>query len=154
MIALAAQVEMWRKNGKNWAPRLISLVSPHFRHYLSLEPGDQTPVSTLPCKGMRVSFAEEGMHTMRKIILAAAIATSALGLAACSGETATETEEAVDAMAADAEANADAAAEGAEAAVDATAEGAEAAAEGAADAATEAADAAAATAEAATEAAE
>jgi hypothetical protein len=79
--------------------------------------------------------------TMRKIVLAAAIATSALGLAACSGETATETEEAVDAMAADAEANADAAAEGAEAAADAAAEGAEDAAAAAADAAAEGADA-------------
>ena len=44
---------------------------------------------------------------MRKIILAAAIATSALGLAACSESTETETEEAVDAMAADAEAAGD-----------------------------------------------
>lgn len=87
---------------------------------------------------------------MRKIILAAAIATSALGLAAC-GETATETGETVDAMAADAEVNADAAVEGAEAAVDATAEEvADATAEGA-EAAADAAAAVAAEAEAAAE---
>ena len=45
---------------------------------------------------------------MRKFVLAAAVATSVLGLAACS-ETATEAGETVDAMAADAEANAEAA---------------------------------------------
>lgn len=44
---------------------------------------------------------------MRKIILAAAVATSALGLAACSNNTEAETDEAVVAMEADAEANAD-----------------------------------------------
>lgn len=61
---------------------------------------------------------------MRKIILAAAIATSALGLAAC-GETAKETDDMGEAMAADAEANAEAVeatAEEAGAAMEATGE--------------------------------
>jgi hypothetical protein len=61
---------------------------------------------------------------MRKIILAAAIATSALGLAAC-GETANEAGDLDEAMAADAEANAEAveaAAEEGAANVDAAAE--------------------------------
>lgn len=89
---------------------------------------------------------------MRKIILAAAIATSALGLAACSGETATT--ETTDEMAADAEANADAMPAEGETAVEAAADATVDAAEATADAATAAADAAAATAEAATEAAE
>jgi ABC-type glycerol-3-phosphate transport system substrate-binding protein len=43
---------------------------------------------------------------MRKFVLAAAIATSALGLAACS-ETADQADDTVDAMAADAEAEMD-----------------------------------------------
>jgi hypothetical protein len=115
---------------------------PQFCHYLRPEPVREKPVSTLSRKG-RVSFVEEGIHTMRKIILAAAIATSALGLAACSEKTETETGEAVDAMAADAEAATDTAVEGAEAAADATAEGAEAAADAAADTAEATADAAA-----------
>jgi hypothetical protein len=76
---------------------------------------------------------KEGRHTMRKIILAAAIATSALGLAACSQQTETKTEEAVDAMAADAEAATDAAVEGAQDAAAASAEGVEAAADKAAE---------------------
>ena len=86
---------------------------------------------------------------MRKIVLAAAIATSAFGLAACS-ETTEAAGETVDAMAADAEANAEAAgemagemageaADAAEGAADAAGE----AAEGAADAAGEAVDGAA-----------
>ncbi len=45
---------------------------------------------------------------MRKIILAAAVATSALGLAACSNNAERETDEAVEAIEADAEVNADA----------------------------------------------
>ena len=83
---------------------------------------------------------------MRKFVLAAAIATSALGLAAC-GETADSVEGTDEAMAADAEAiSEDATATGEEAA-DATAE----AAEGAADAVEEAAEEAAADAEATVE---
>jgi hypothetical protein len=67
---------------------------------------------------------------MRKFVLAAAIAGSALGLAACS-ETAVEAEDTVDAMAADVEANT-------EAAGDAVAEGAADVVEGAEEAAAEA----------------
>jgi hypothetical protein len=82
---------------------------------------------------------------MRKIVLAAAIATSALGLAAC-GETANEASDMADAMAADAESISDEATamteEGAEAAA---AEGA--AASDAAGAVADAAEAAAAEAE-------
>lgn len=67
---------------------------------------------------------------MRKIILAAAVAGSALGLAACS-ETADQAGETVDAMAADTEANAEAvagaAAEAGEAVEGAAADTAEAA---------------------------
>ena len=68
---------------------------------------------------------------MRKIVLAAAVAASALGLAACS-ETADSAAETADAMAADAEANTDAMVEATDEAADATAEavdGAEEAAE-------------------------
>lgn len=77
---------------------------------------------------------------MRKIILAAAIATSVFGLAACSDNAETETEEAVDAMAADAEANADGTGEAIEGAVTGTAAEVEADAEAAADTATKTAD--------------
>ena len=69
---------------------------------------------------------------MRKFVLAAAIATSALGLAACQ-ETADSAGETVDAMAADAEANAEAAGEaveGAAAEADEAAANAEAMMEG------------------------
>lgn len=65
---------------------------------------------------------------MRKIILAAAIATSALGLAACSENAETETDEAVDAIAADA----DQAGEEIETTTEATGENVEAAADKAA----------------------
>ena len=61
---------------------------------------------------------------MRKIVLAAAIATSALGLAAC-GETAEQAGETVDAMAADAEANAEAAGDAVEGAAERGREGVE-----------------------------
>ena len=59
----------------------------------------------------RVTFSlklalKQGIIIMRKIIFAAAIATSALGLAACS-ETATEADDMADAMAADADAMAE-----------------------------------------------
>lgn len=77
---------------------------------------------------------------MRKFVLAAAIATSALGLAACS-ETADSAGETVDAMAADAEANAEAAGEMAGEAADATTEAAEGAADATGEAAGDAADA-------------
>ena len=73
---------------------------------------------------------------MRKIILAAAIATSALGLAACSENAETETEEAVDAMAADA----DEAGDDLEAAADETSDNVEAAADEAANDAVKTAD--------------
>lgn len=69
------------------------------------------------------SLADQGIEIMRKIVLAAAIATSALGLAAC-GETAEQADETADAMAADAEANAEAVEEAADEAADATAEAA------------------------------
>ncbi|MGQ7830014.1 hypothetical protein [Altererythrobacter sp. Z27] len=76
------------------------------------------------CFGGRAeTLADQGIKPMRKIVLAAAVAVSALGLAACS-ETAEEAGETADAMAADAEANADAAVEATEEAVDATAEAA------------------------------
>lgn len=71
---------------------------------------------------------------MRKIVLAAAIATSALGLAAC-GETAEQAGDLDEAMAADAEANAEAV----EAAADEAAAEVDAAAADAANAADEAA---------------
>ena len=73
--------------------------------------------------GRAESLADQGIELMRKIVLAAAIATSALGLAACS-ETADTAGETADAMAADAEANADAMADAAGEAADATAEAA------------------------------
>lgn len=72
---------------------------------------------------------------MRKFVLAAAIATSALGLAACS-ETAEQAGETVDAMAADTEANAEAAGEMADEMADDAAESVD----GVADEAGEAAD--------------
>jgi hypothetical protein len=100
----------------------------------------RTGLDALPLLG-GVFFAAKGIHTMRKIILAAAIATSALGLAACSEKAETETVEATDAMAADAEAAGDAVADSAEGAADATTDGVEAAADNAADAAAETADA-------------
>lgn len=53
--------------------------------------------------GNRIPLADQGFELMRKIVLAAAIAGSALGLAACS-EAADEAADAADAMAADAEA--------------------------------------------------
>lgn len=69
---------------------------------------------------------------MRKIILAAAIATAALGLSACSNNTETEGEETVEAMNADAEANLDSAGESIEdTAVEGTQEIKDAAAEAA-----------------------
>jgi hypothetical protein len=114
-------------------------VLPQFRHYLQREPEQTKPVAVLFCKKAR-HLPEEGFQPMRKIILAAALATSALGLAACSQKAENETSEAVEAMAADAEAATDAAAEGAEAAADASAEGVEAAADKAAEAAEAAAD--------------
>ncbi|MDA0820122.1 MAG: hypothetical protein O3C52_04795 [Proteobacteria bacterium] len=71
---------------------------------------------------------------MRKIVLAAAFATSALGLAACS-ETADSAAETEDAMAADAEANTDAMVEATDEAAaetaDETAEAVDGAVEGA-----------------------
>jgi hypothetical protein len=76
---------------------------------------------------------------MRKIILAAAIATSALGLAACGNEAETETDETVEAMTTDADA-ADNAGEEIEATVTEGAADVEAAAEGAADNAVKTAD--------------
>jgi len=85
--------------------------------------------------GNRIPLADQGFELMRKIVLAAAIAGSALGLAACS-EAADEADAAADAMAADAEAVAE----------EATAE--------VADAAEEVADAAEETVEEVTEAAE
>ena len=94
------------------------------------------------CWRIQNLLADQGFEIMRKIVLAAAIATSALGLAACS-ETAEEAGEAVDAMAADAEANAEAVADAAGEAADATAEAAGDAAEaveGAVEEATEAAE--------------
>jgi hypothetical protein len=107
---------------------------PQFRHYL-------------PAKSCETAFRaksrylpEKGFQPMRKITLAAAIATSALGLAACSGTAENEPGEAVAAMAADAEAADDAAEDGGEAAAATGDESAEAAAEKAADAAQAAAD--------------
>lgn len=88
---------------------------------------------------MALSLADQGFELMRKIVLAAAIAGSALGLAACS-ETAEQAGETADAMAADAEANVEAMAEGAEGAVDAMAEGAEEAGDAMAEAAEDAAE--------------
>ncbi len=79
---------------------------------------------------------------MRKFVLAAAIATSALGLAACS-ETAEQTGETTDAMASDADAAVNATAE----TVDEAATDTEVAVEGAADETAAAADEAAADAE-------
>jgi hypothetical protein len=143
---------MWQKKGKIWALCLNSLALPQSCHYLELEPGNNAGLDTNR-KGVCHSLTK-GIHIMRKIIMAAAIATSALGLAACSGETATETEEAADAMAADAEANADAAVEGAAEATDAAAEATEAAADATVAAAEGAADAAEATADEAMKAAE
>ena len=70
---------------------------------------------------------------MRKIILAAAIAASALGLAACSEATEEKSADAVEAMAADAEANVDNAGEAIEGAADESAANIEAAADNAAD---------------------
>ncbi len=72
---------------------------------------------------------------MRKIILAAAIATSALALAACSGNTEESADETVDAMATDAAAADDAVSQDVESAATATADDVEAAADEAADAA-------------------
>jgi hypothetical protein len=134
------QVELWQKYGKIWARRLIPLVTPQFCHYLGCEP-DDTNRSRRPLTSGGVFFAAKGIYTMRKIILAAAIATSALGLAACTEKAETETGEATDAMAADAEAAGDAVADSAETAADATTTGVEDAAENAADAAEETADA-------------
>ncbi len=74
---------------------------------------------------------------MRKIVLAAAVAGSALGLAACS-ETAEQAGETAEAMAADTEANVEAMAEEAGDAVEGAAEAVEDAAEGAAEAAEDA----------------
>lgn len=72
---------------------------------------------------------------MRKIILAAAVATAALGLSACGSNTEAETDDKVEAMDADAEANLDSAGDAIEgAAVEGTQEIKEAAAEAADDA--------------------
>jgi hypothetical protein len=151
------KAKKWQDLGATPYFACVAAIAPLFR---SSNRGS-LPVSTLPLKKGCVTFADKGFHTMRKIILAAAIATSALGLAACSGETAGETAEAADAMAADAEANADAAVEAAGEATEAAGEATEAAGEaveGAADAtaaaATDAADAAEATADEAMKAAE
>lgn len=131
------------KLGRIWQPMpQFTCIAPILPLFETSNRNHIRPVSTLSRKG-RVSFVEEGIHTMRKIILAAAIATSALGLAACSETTETEAGEAVDAAATDAAAATDTAVEGAEAAADATAEGAEAAADAAADTAEATADAAA-----------
>ena len=65
---------------------------------------------------------------MRKIVFAAAVATSALGLAAC-GETADAVGDVAESVEADVEANAEAVAEGAEGAMEEVAEGAEGAME-------------------------
>lgn len=96
-----------------------------------------------PRRGVRVLFAEKGIFIMRKIVLAAAVATSALGLAAC-GETADAVADTGEAIAADAgsvvEAGTDAVGDAAEATGDAVEGAADAtteAAEGAADAATD-----------------
>ena len=71
---------------------------------------------------------------MRKIVFSPPLSPLRLWASLLAAKpTTTESEEAVDAMAADAEANADAAAEGAEAAADAAAEGAEEAADAAAE---------------------
>lgn len=86
------------------------------------------------------TLVEEEFFIMRKFVLAAVVATSALGLAAC-GETADKAGETVDAMAADAEANAEAAGEMVEGAADATTEAAGDAADATSEAAGDAADA-------------
>ena len=99
------------------------------------------------------SLVEQGFCTMRKFVLAAAIATSALGLAACS-ETAEQAGETVDAMAADAEANAEAAGEMVGEAAEATGEAVEGAADATGEAVEGAAEAAGEAVEAATEKAE
>ena len=90
--------------------------------------------------GAQITLADQGIELMRKIVLAAAIAGSALGLAACA-ETADQADETADAMAADAEANAEAMTDAAGEAADAMAEGAEEAADAMAEGAEEASDA-------------
>jgi len=70
---------------------------------------------------------------MRKIILAAAIAASALSLAACSETTEENADDTAETMAADADANADNAGQAIEGAADESAANIEAAAENAAD---------------------
>jgi hypothetical protein len=141
------------KYGRKWAEigrvRLNLLALPHFGHYLRRRVGVRHSAWRDPAKwDVLFPLAEQGIQFMRKIILAAAIATSALGLAACQ-ETAKEAGETADAMAADAEANADAATEavteGAEAAGETVEAAGEAAAEGV-EAAKESAEAAAETA--------
>ena len=83
--------------------------------------------------GNRIPLADQGFELMRKIVLAAAIAGSALGLAACS-EAADEAADAADAMAADAEAVAEEATAEAGEAMEAAGDAVEGAAEEAADA--------------------
>jgi len=76
---------------------------------------------------------DKGPHAMRKIILAAAVATAALGLSACSNNTEAEADETVEAMNADAEANLDSAGEAIEGVATQSAEDVSAAAKEAAD---------------------
>lgn len=125
---------------------------PQFGHYLEGQSrGSQSGFGVRPEEqATRVLFVEQGIEIMRKIVLAAAIATSALGLAAC-GETADSVSETGDAMAADAESIAEDATAAGEEAVDAAGEAADATGEAAgeaADATVEAAENAAAEAEA------
>lgn len=157
-LALEDQGETVKKNGENKARlwRQVQIL-PHFACYATIQPlfgeAESGDLFRLWCgpivRAAPVPFVEQGIEIMRKIVLAAAIATSALGLAAC-GETADSVSETGDAMAADAESIADEATAAGEEVADAAGEAADATAEAAGDAAdatAEAADAAAAAAE-------
>ncbi len=88
---------MWRDCGES------ALCGGAARLRFGSEPDDR---SACPPR-VRGNRKDKGTHLMRKIILAAAIATAALGLSACSNKTEAEADETVEAMNADAEASAD-----------------------------------------------
>ncbi|WP_370183738.1 hypothetical protein [Alteriqipengyuania sp.] len=105
-------MENGQKRAKKRRTAQIGLAMTHSGHYLP----NQKP----PRRGFQpVAYPAagpllKGTTIMRKIVLASAIAVSALGLAACSEETTDAAEETVEGAAADTEANLEAAGEGIE----------------------------------------
>lgn len=135
---------MRRKQGKMCVYACIATLPPLFN---GVEAGRVWLVFCLvPLGSMHTTLAYRGIFSMRKIVLAAAVAGSAFALAACS-ETADSAADTADAMAADVEANTEAAADVAGEAADTVAEVAGEAADTVAEAADEAAAAAEAVAE-------